>query len=119
MHGFGIDAPFSCVLAPWPDLPTLHPLLQLLCQSFQMAGEQDRRILKAAATSKRGKHGGTGAAATAAKDAKTFQAGVGGQADAASLLLEGLLLKVRPGPVQLACTVGCALCGAALLGTSS
>lgn len=68
--------------------------MQLLCQSFQMAGEQDRRILKAAATSKRGKQGGAGTAATAAKDAKTFQAGVGGQADAASLLLEGLLLKV-------------------------
>ncbi|KAI7840530.1 hypothetical protein COHA_005686, partial [Chlorella ohadii] len=67
--------------------------LELLCQSFQMAGEQDRRILKAAATSKRGKQGGAGTAATAAKDAKTFQAGVGGQADAASLLLEGLLLK--------------------------
>lgn len=48
-----------------------------------MAGEQDRRILKAAATSKRGKsaHGAAGAAG--AKDAKTFQAGVGGQADAA------------------------------------
>ena len=59
-----------------------------------MAGEQDRRILKAAATSKRGKHGGAASAASAAKDAKTFQAGVGGQADAASLLLEGLLLKV-------------------------
>ncbi len=75
----------------------LTPNPQLLCQSFQMAGEQDRRILKAAATSKRSKgSGGTAAtaAATGAKDAKTFQAGVGGQADAASLLLEGLLLKV-------------------------
>lgn len=73
--------------------------LELLCQSFQMAGEQDRRILKAAATSKRSKgSGGAAAAATAtgAKDAKTFQAGVGGQADAASLLLEGLLLKSDP-----------------------
>ena len=69
--------------------------MQLLCQSFQMAVEQYRRIIKAAATSKRGKQGGAGTAATAAKDAKTFQAGVGGQADAASLLLEGLLLKVR------------------------
>jgi hypothetical protein len=64
-----------------------------------MAGEQDRRILKAAATSKRSKGSGGGggggaAAANGAKDAKTFQAGVGGQADAASLLLEGLLLKV-------------------------
>jgi hypothetical protein len=70
--------------------------LELLCQSFQMAGEQDRRILKAAATSKRGKAASSAAtaAASGAKDAKTFQAGVGGQADAASLLLEGLLLKV-------------------------
>ena len=66
-----------------------------------MAGDQDRRILKAAATSKRGKGAAAtaaaSAAATGAKDAKTFQAGVGGQADAASLLLEGLLLKVRGG----------------------
>lgn len=63
-----------------------------------MAGEQDRRILKAAATGKRGKnaHASTSQAG-GAKDAKTFQAGVGGQADAASLLLEGLLLKVRAG----------------------
>lgn len=61
-----------------------------------MAGDQDRRILKAAATSKRSKgaHGSGAAGAAGAKDAKTFQAGVGGQADAASLLLEGLLLKV-------------------------
>ncbi len=88
-------APAAAPASPIPPHPAARPPLQLLCQSFQMAGEQDRRILKAAATSKRGKQGGAGTAATAAKDAKTFQAGVGGQADAASLLLEGLLLKVR------------------------
>ena len=87
-----------------------------------MAGEQDRRILKAAATSKRGKsaHGAAGAAG--AKDAKTFQAGVGGQADAASLLLEGLLLKVGAGDaravawvlVRAGCTCACQARRAAL-----
>ena len=83
-----------CPPEPAPAALAPRPAPQLLCQSFQMAGEQDRRILKAAATSKRSKGSGGAAAAATATDAKTFQAGVGGQADAASLLLEGLLLKV-------------------------
>ena len=82
-----VKQPYLLSTLPCPTACT-NPPLPLL---------QDRRILKAAATSKRSK--GSAAttattAATGAKDAKTFQAGVGGQADAASLLLEGLLLKV-------------------------